>query len=157
MKKSSSIQLLFVNTIVLGVSGCDSEPPPVDPCNSNTFEAATCESAVANRGYHYHGTWIPIVYPNPYLFYYGGYTRHIGAGLPVYNSPQSVYARNYSSLDARASAYADRAAPRGTQLSPNRMSSIIRRPASIARSRSGSTSRRGGFGSIGSRRSSFGG
>ena len=34
MKKSTSVQLFFVNSIVLGVSGCDSEPPPVDPCNT---------------------------------------------------------------------------------------------------------------------------
>lgn len=157
MKKSTSIQLFFVNTIVIGVSGCDSEPPAVDPCNTTTFNAPACESAVQNKGYNYHGAWIPMVYPSPYLFYYAGYTRLVGAGRPVYSAPASVYASNYRSLDARAQTYAARVAPRGTGLSPARMSSILRRPASIARGRSGSTVGRGGFGSIGRGRSSFGG
>lgn len=157
MKKSASIQLFFLNTIVIGVSGCDSEPPPVDPCNSSTFNGAACETAVQNKGYNYHGAWVPMVYPSPYLFYYAGYTRLLGAGRPVYSAPASVYAGNYRSLDARAQAYAARVAPNGTALSPSRMSSILRRPASIARGRSGSTVRRGGFGSIGRSRSSFGG
>lgn len=157
MKKSASIQLFFVNTIVIGVSGCDSEAPAVDPCNTTTFNAPACETAVQNKGYHYHGAWIPMVYPSPYLFYYAGYTRLVGAGRPVYSAPASVYASNYRSLDARAQSYASNAAPRGTALSGARMSSILRRPASIARSRSGSTVGRGGFGSIGRGRSSFGG
>lgn len=157
MKKSASIQLFFVNTIVVGVSGCDSEPPPVDPCNSSTFNGAACETAVQDRGYNYHGAWVPMVYPSPYLFYYAGYTRLLTAGRPVYSAPASVYASNYRSLDTRAQAYASRVAPSGTALSPSRMSSILRRPASIARGRSGSTVGRGGFGSIGRGRASFGG
>ncbi len=157
MKKSTNIQLFFVNSIVIGLSGCDSEPPPVDPCNTNTFNAPACEVAVQNRGYNYHGSWIPMVYPSPYLFYYSGYTRAIAAGRPVYSAPASVYAGNYRSLDARAESYASRVAPRGTGLSQSRMSSILRRPASIARGRVGGTVRRGGFGSIGRGRASFGG
>lgn len=157
MKKSTSIQLFFVNSIVIGLSGCDSEPPPVDPCNTNTFNAGACEVAVQDRGYHYHGAWIPFVYPSPYLFYYSGYTRAVAAGRPIYSAPASVYAGNYRSLDTRASMYASRVAPRGTALSQARMSSILRRPASIARARAGGTVRRGGFGSIGRGRASFGG
>lgn len=157
MKKSAGIQLFFVNSIVVGLSGCDSEPPAVDPCNTTTFNAQACEVAVQNRGYNYHGAWIPMVYPSPFLFYYSGYTRAIARGVPVYSAPASVYAGNYRSLDARASSYASSAAPRGTALSQSRMSSIIRRPASIARARSGATTRRGGFGSIGRGRASFGG
>jgi hypothetical protein len=158
MKKSVAIKLVFVNSIIVGVSGCDSEPAvTVDPCNTDTFNAPVCETAVQNRGYSYHGAWVPMLYPNPYLFYYAGYTRFLGAGRPVYTAPASVYASNYRSLDTRAQSYASRVAPRGTNLSPARMSSIIRRPASIARGRSGGTVRRGGFGSIGAGRSSFGG
>jgi hypothetical protein len=160
MKKSTCVQLVFVNSIVVGVSGCDSEPAAtVDPCNTATFNAPACESAVQNRGYHYHGAWVPMIYPSPYLFYYSGYSRALTAGRPVYSAPASVYAgtSSYRSLDARAASFARSAAPRGTNLSPSRMSSIIRRPASIARGRSGATVRRGGFGSIGAGRSSFGG
>ena len=158
MKKSAGIQLFFMNSVVLGVSGCgESEPPPVDPCNGTTFNAPACETAVQNRGYHYHGAWIPVVYPSPYLFYYAGYTRLVGAGRPVYSAPRAVYEPSYRSMDARAQSFAARVTPRGTSLSSPRMSSIIRRPASIARGRSGSTVRRGGFGSIGRGRSSFGG
>jgi hypothetical protein len=161
MKKSANVPLVFVNTLLAGiVTGCDNEPAvTVDPCNSKTFNAPACESAVANRGYNYHGSWVPVIYPNPYLFYYAGYSRLLSAGVPVYSAPASVYAGagQYRSLDARASAFARTVAPRGTNLSPARMSSIIRRPASIARGRSGSTIGRGGFGSIGRGRSSFGG
>lgn len=157
MKKSTSIQLVFVNSIVLGVAGCDSEPASVDPCVTDTFNAPACEAAVANRGYHYHGAWIPMVYPSPFLFYYSGYTRALGAGRPIISAPRSVYEPSYRSLDTRAAAFAGSAAPRGTQLNATRMSSILRRPASIARGRSGGTVRRGGFGSIGRGRSSFGG
>ena len=157
MKKSTGIQLFFVNSIVVGLSGCDSEPPAVDPCNTATFNAPACEVAVQGGGYRYHGAWVPMVYPSPYLFYYSGYTRALNAGLPVYSAPASVYAGNYQSLDSRASSYASRVAPRGTALSESRMSSILRRPASIARARSGATARRGGFGSIGRGRASFGG
>lgn len=157
MKKSTGIQLFFVNSIVIGLTGCESEPPPVDPCNTNTFNAPACEVAVQDRGYRYHGAWIPMVYPSPFLFYYAGYTRAVGAGRPIYAAPASVYAANYRSLDSRAQAYASRVAPRGTSLSQARMSSILRRPASIARGRSGTTVGRGGFGSIGRGRASFGG
>jgi len=157
MKKSTSIQLFFVNSIVLGVSGCDAEAPPVDPCSTATFNATICETAVADKGYHYHGAWIPMVYPSPYLFYYAGYTRALNAGRPAFSAPRTVYEPAYRTLDGRATAYADRVAPRGTQLNGVRMATILRRPASIARSRSGSTVRRGGFGSIGRGRSSFGG
>ena len=157
MKKSSSIKLLFVNSIVIGIAGCDSEPPPVDPCNTATFNAPACEAAVQNHGYHYHGAWFPVVYPSPYLYYYGGYTRALNAGVPIYSSPRAVYEPAYQSLDTRAEAYASRVAPRGTNLSASRMSSIISRPSSIARGRSGATMSRGGFGSIGRGRSSFGG
>jgi hypothetical protein len=157
MKKSTSIQLFFVNSIVLGVAGCDSEPPPVDPCNTTTFNAPACEVAVANKGYHYHGAWVPMVYPSPYLFYYSGYARAIGAGQIIHSAPRAVYEPAYRSVDTRAASYASRVAPRGTALAQSRMSSILRRPPSIARARSGATSRRGGFGSIGRGRSSFGG
>lgn len=157
MKKSTSIQLLFMNTIVLGVSACDSEPPPPDPCNTSTFNGAACEGAVQQRGYNYHGAWIPMLYPSPYLFYYAGYTRALGAGQRIHSAPASVYAGSYRSLDTRAQSFAAGVAPRGTSLSSSRTSSILRRPASIARARSGSTVRRGGFGSIGRGRGSFGG
>jgi len=157
MKKSASIKLVFVNTLVLGVSAFDAAPPPVDPCNASTFNQAACEVAVQNRGYHYHGSWIPMVYPNPFLFYYGGYSRLLSSGRPVYAAPQSVYERSYRSLDTRAQSYAGAVVPRGTSLSPSRMSSMLQRPASITRARAGSTVRRGGFGSIGAGRTSLGG
>ena len=105
MKKSTGIQLFFVNSIVVGLSGCDSEPPPVDPCNTATFNAPACEVAVQNRGYNYHGGWVPMVYPSPYLFYYSGYTRALSAGLPVYSAPASAYSPSYQSLDSRAVSY----------------------------------------------------
>lgn len=157
MKKSQSIQLLFVNTLVLGAVACDDAPTAVEPCATRTFNPEACEVAVQNHGYHYHGAWIPLMYPSPYPFYFGRYNSFVARGGTVFAAPRSAYERTYRSLDARASAFATVVTPRGTLLSPRRMSAITSRPASIARARSGATVRRGGFGSIGAGRSSFGG
>lgn len=157
MKKSTNIQLLFLNSLVIGAAACDDAPPPVDPCSTKTFNQATCEVAVQDRGYHYHGAWIPMFYPNPYPFYFNGYNSYVARGGTVYSAPRSAYERSYRSLNSRASAYAAVATPRGTSLSPSRMSAITSRPVSIAGARSGSTVSRGGFGSIGAGRTSLGG
>lgn len=157
MKKSSSIQLLFLNTIILGATACDDAPPPVDPCSTRTFNQAACEVAVQNRGYHYHGAWIPMLYPSPFGFYSGRYGSYIASGGRVFSAPRSAYEPSYRSFDARANAYAGAVTPRGTNLSPSRMAAITSRPSSIGGARRGATMSRGGFGSIGSGRSSFGG
>ncbi|MCA0374522.1 MAG: DUF1190 domain-containing protein [Gemmatimonadetes bacterium] len=156
MKKSASIQLLFVNTLVLGAVACDDAPTSVDPCTTRTFNPEACEVAVQNHGYHYHGAWIPLMYLNPYPFYFGRYNSYVARGGTVYSAPLSAYARTYRSLDARAAAYAAVATPRGTLLSPTRMRAMTARPASIASARRGATVGRGGFGSIGAGRTSAG-
>jgi hypothetical protein len=158
MKKSSNIQLLFLNSLVLSAVACDSASPPmVDPCNQATFNQPACEIAIQNRGYHYHGAWIPMIYPNPYFFYFNSYNSYVARGGTVYSAPMSSYASQYRSLDARANAYAGVVTPRGTSLSPSRMSAITSRPSSIGGARSGATVSRGGFGSIGSGHASMGG
>lgn len=157
MKKSAHIQLLFLNSLVLSAVACDNAQPTVDPCNQQTFSQRACDVAIQNRGYHYHGAWIPMIYPSPYPFYLGGYNSYVARGGTVYSAPMSSYAQQYRSLDARANAYAGVAAPRGTSLSPSRMSAITSRPAAIGGARNGATVSRGGFGSIGAGRSSFGG
>ena len=157
MKKSAHIQLLFLNSLVLSAVACDNAQPTVDPCNQQTFNQPACEVAIQNRGYHYHGAWIPMIYPSPYPFYLSGYNSYVARGGTVYSAPMSSYAQQYRSLDARANAYAGVITPHGTSLSPSRMSAITSRPASIAGARSGATVSRGGFGSIGAGHSSFGG
>ena len=158
MKKSSSIQLLFLNSLVLSAVACDQPSPPgVDPCFEQTFNTAACEVAVQNRGYHYHGAWVPMFYPSPYPFYLNRHTSYVARGGTVYSAPSSMYAQSYRSLDARANAYAETVTPRGTRLSPSRMASITSRPMSISGARQGATVSRGGFGAIGAGRTSFGG
>lgn len=157
MKKSAHIQLLFLNSLVLSAVACDNAQPTVDPCNQQTFSQRACDVAIQNRGYHYHGAWIPMIYPSPYPFYLGGYNSYVARGGTVHSAPMSSYAQQYRSLDARANAYAGVVAPRGTSLSPARMSAITSRPAAIGGARNGATVSRGGFGSIGAGRSSFGG
>lgn len=157
MKKSSNIQLLFLNSLVLSAVACDNAAPTVDPCHQQTFNQQACEVATQNRGYHYHGAWIPMFYPSPYPFYLARHNSYVARGGTVYSVPAANYAQQYRSLDSRATAYAGVVTPRGTSLSPSRMSSITSRPSSIGGSRSGSTVSRGGFGSIGAGRTSLGG
>ena len=98
-----------------------------------------------------------MIYPSPYPFYFDRYNSYVARGGTVYSAPLSQYEQTYRSLDTRAMAYAGAVTPRGTSLSPTRMSAITARPASIAGARSGATVSRGGFGSIGAGHSSFGG
>ena len=150
MKRSANIQLLFLNSLILGAVACDNDAPPViDPCNQRTFNQPVCETAVQNHGYRFHGAWIPMFYPSPYPFYLSGHSSYVARGGTVYSAPMSSYGQAYRSLDSRAAAYAGVVTPRGTSLSPARMSAITSRPASIAAARSGTTVSRGGFGSIG--------
>ncbi|MES2521379.1 MAG: hypothetical protein V4617_01685 [Gemmatimonadota bacterium] len=157
MKKSSNIQLLFLNSLVLSAVACDHTPPGVDPCNQQTFNQPACEVAVQNRGYHYHGAWVPMMYLNPYPFYLNRHSSYVARGGTVFSAPRSSYERQYRSLDTRANAYAGTVIPRGTSPSPSWVSARTGRPGSIASARSGGTVSRGGFGSIGAGRSSFGG
>ncbi len=158
MKKSASIQLVFLNSLILGAVACnDAAPPAIDPCSTRTFNQPACEQAVQGGGYRYHGAWIPMMYLSPYPFYFSRYNSYVSRGGTVYSAPMSSYAQSYRSLDSRASAYAGVVTPRGTVLSPSRMSAITSRPASIAGARAGSTVSRGGFGTIGAGHSSLGG
>ena len=150
MKRSTNIQLVFLNSLILGAVACDNNAPPaIDPCNQRTFNQPACEMAIQNHGYHYHGAWIPFFYPSPYPFYLNGYNSYVARGGAVYAVPMSSYQQQYRSLDTRAMAYANVVTPHGTSLSPSRMSAITSRPASISSARSGATVSRGGFGSIG--------
>lgn len=158
MKKSANIQLLFLNSLMLSAVACQqSMPPGVDPCFDQTFNQPACEAAVQNRGYHYHGSWVPMFYPNPYPFYLDRHNSYVARGGTVYSSPAFMYARSYMSLDTRAANAAAVITPGGTALSPTRMAAITSRPASISGARTGTTVSRGGFGSIGAGRASFGG
>jgi hypothetical protein len=158
MKKSANIQLLFLHGLILSAVACDNAPPPVDPCNTATFNQPACEVAVQQNGYHYHGAWVPYFYTNPYPFYFNRYNSYVARGGTIYSAPLSAYDVAYRSLDARAYAYAGAVTPRGTALSSVRMGEIaMGRAASIAGGRSGATVGRGGFGSIGSGHASFGG
>jgi uncharacterized protein YgiB involved in biofilm formation len=158
MKKSSSIQLLFVHSLVLSAVACDQPSPAgVDPCYEQTFNTPACERAVQDRGYHYHGAWVPMLYPSPYPFYLNRHNSYVARGGTVFSAPASMYAQSYRSLNARANAYVETVTPRGTRLSPSRMTALTSRPAAIGSARSGATVSRGGFGAIGAGRSSFGG
>lgn len=109
MKKASSITLVLVPALWL--MGCRNSPSnntaqqstsksaaaqdPKDPCNSSYWDDTRCEEAVRRGGYHYGGTWWPMVYPYPFSLYrrnYEGFMRSGGVRTPV---PTEQYSPSY--------------------------------------------------------------
>ena len=145
MKKSRSIQLTLLNSVVIGAAtACSNHQPVVDPCNTHTFNAPACQVAIQQHGYYYGGSFIPLVYAFPFLYYRSNANSYLAGGGQVYPAPMSSYSRTYVPLNTRAENIATlNASQSGTVLSSSRMSAF-------SASRSGGVASRGGFGSIGS-------
>ena len=145
MKKSRSIQLTLLNSVVIGAAtACSNHQPVVDPCNTHTFNAPACQVAIQQHGYYYGGSFIPLVYAFPFLYYRSNANSYLAGGGQVYPAPMSSYSRTYIPLNTRAENIATlNASQSGTVLSSSRLSAF-------SASRSGGVASRGGFGSIGS-------
>lgn len=152
MKKSRAITFTLMNSVVASaMAACGPQQVAVDPCNRATFNAPVCQQAVAQRGYDYNGVWYAMNYISPYDFYYHNYDTYRLGGGRVYVAPMTSYQHIYRSPDARANAFIVRETyGGGTSLSPSRMSGLG------FSGRSGATTGRGGFGSIGAGHSSVG-
>jgi hypothetical protein len=88
MKKSAQVTLTAVAAMAL--VSCSRHR---DPCKPEYFNELACQQAVQSGGYHYGGSWYPMVYSSPYPYYYDSYRTHVQNGGRVNSSPSSSYAR----------------------------------------------------------------
>jgi hypothetical protein len=88
MKRSSKVTLTVV--AVIGLASCARRR---DPCESSYFDEAACQDAVRAGGYHWRGSWYPMVYPHPYPYYYDSYRSHVSRGGKVFGARPGSYAR----------------------------------------------------------------
>jgi hypothetical protein len=86
MKKSTKVTLTAVTAMALASCGRSRR----DPCDQASFNEMACQEAVSRGGYHWGGTWYPMVYHYPYRTY-------VSRGGRVYSAPASSYARPSSS------------------------------------------------------------
>lgn len=162
MKKSKTVSLTLLNGIIVSaMAACTghNDVVGVDPCARVTFNQPACERAIAGHGYNYNGVFYPMLYPNPYSYYYGAYDSYRLSGGHVYIAPSAAYAPHYVPPATRANVFIQRNTAGGKiGVSSSRMGSAMRASgSSFSAGRSGATVGRGGFGSIGAGHSSFGG
>ena len=108
MKRSGQVGLTLMTA--LGLTSCShSTPPPKtivnppsqatmswdntprDPCSQQYFDEQLCQGAIHNRGYHYGGLWIPMIYSRGYSSYYGDHRSYISSGGSYSATPTEVY------------------------------------------------------------------
>ncbi|HEV8409011.1 MAG TPA: hypothetical protein VGQ30_00795 [Gemmatimonadaceae bacterium] len=80
MKSSRSIRLIAVPLLVSCSPDAQIAARPRDPCVPSSYDATSCQNAIAQRGYYYDGIFYPHFYSNPYVFYQNGYTGYIASG-----------------------------------------------------------------------------
>jgi hypothetical protein len=88
MRKSAKVTLTIV--AALGMAGCNRHRQ--DPCDAGTFSEESCQEAVRRGGYYWRGAWVPMVYSNPYPYYYDAYRRRVDGGGVVHVAPPGSYA-----------------------------------------------------------------
>jgi len=93
MKKSAQITLTVVTAMALASCGRSRR----DPCDQASFNEMACQEAVSNGGYHWGGSWYPMVYHYPYPYYYDTYRTYVSRGGRVSSAPAGSYARPSSS------------------------------------------------------------
>ena len=89
MKKSSKVTLTIV--AVVGLASCGRSRR--DPCDRAYFNELACQEATRSGGYFWGGVWVPMMYRNPYPYYYDQYRGYVSRGGRVTASPSSRYAR----------------------------------------------------------------
>jgi hypothetical protein len=89
MKKSAKVTLTVVAAV--GLASCGRSRR--DPCDQSFFDEMACQDAVRGGGYYYGGSWYPMVYSNPYPYYYDHYRTYVSGGGRVVGAPAGSYAR----------------------------------------------------------------
>ncbi len=87
MKKSAQVTLTLVATLAL--TACNRQRQ--DPCGSASFSEQACQDAIQNKGYYWHGTWVPMTYSYPYPYYYDSYRSYVRNGGAVHAAPAGSY------------------------------------------------------------------
>lgn len=112
MKRSGRVGLTLMTALGLASCGCSTPPPqrtvssqpppasqatmtwdnkPRDPCAQQYFDESLCKGAIQNRGYHYGGSWIPMMYAYPLAHYYGSHSSFLSSGGRYSATPVEVY------------------------------------------------------------------
>ena len=103
-RKSTSVPLSLVPLIAATISATAcSHSQPIDPCEPDSYTQAACETAVAQRGYWYGGTWYPHVYPYAAMYYLGRHNSFVAGGGRVRSISPTVYVPHTSTPAARPS------------------------------------------------------
>ena len=89
MRKSTRVTLTVV--AVMGLASCGRRR--LDPCEAASFNELACQDAIQNRGYYYNGGWVPLMYHNPYPYYYDSYRHYVSGGGVVHSAPITSYSR----------------------------------------------------------------
>ena len=97
MKKSSKVTLTIVAAV--GLASCGRSRR--DPCDRAYFNELACQEATRSGGYYWGGSWVPMVYSNPYPYYYDQHRSYVSTGGRVFASPSGSYARPSSSSVTR--------------------------------------------------------
>jgi hypothetical protein len=95
MKKSAKVTLTLVATV--GLAACSRRR---DPCEPAYFNELACQEAVSNGGYYWGGSWYPMVYHDPYPYYYDGYRTYVLRGGRVSGTPAGIYGKPTSGSSA---------------------------------------------------------
>ncbi len=88
MKKSGRVTLTVVT--LAGLAACSRRQ---DPCDASYFSEQACREAIANNGYYWRGTWVPMTYSNPYFYYYDHYRSYTVRGGSVHTASPGYYSR----------------------------------------------------------------
>ena len=103
-RRSSAVPLSFVPLIAATISATAcSRSQPIDPCDADSYTQAACDTAVAQNGYWYRGTWYPHVYPFAAMYYLGRYNSFVAGGGRVRSISPTVYVPHVSTPSARPS------------------------------------------------------
>ena len=86
-----SVRVTFTVITAAALVACGRRAP--DPCAAATFREQACQDAVHNGGYYWNGRWYPMMYRNPYPFYYDAYRSYQAGGGTSSAVPASTYSQ----------------------------------------------------------------
>lgn len=98
LKKSA----LFTGLTALILTGCGEDSQtmtwdgvPRDPCQREYFNEHECREAIDNKGYHYGGSFHPIVYGYAYAYYHAAWRAHLAGGRSSTAMPSKFYSPDF--------------------------------------------------------------
>jgi hypothetical protein len=89
MRRPVQVTLTVVTAAALASCGRRA----ADPCASATFSEQACQDAIRSGGYYWNGSWYPMMYRNPYPYYYDSYRSYRASGGTSSAAPAAAYSR----------------------------------------------------------------